>query len=195
MTLNKDYWQQRYEARNTGWDMGGISPPIGAYIDQLAAKDQNILLPGAGMGYEAEHLVRSGFSNLSILDIAPYPLEALRKKLPLSFPKENLIEADFFDFQGGPFDLILEHTFFCALPPKMRPNYVLKMKGLLKSGGKLAGLFFDFPLTENGPPFGGSKEEYEELFAPYFRIRILERAINSIPPRQGSELFFIFEKK
>jgi len=195
MRLNKTYWQQRYEARNTGWDMGMVSPPLSAYIDQLTEKDLNILLPGAGMGYEAVYLAESGFEALTVLDIAPFPLESLKKRLPASFRAENLVETDFFDFEAGPFDLILEHTFFCALPPELRPQYARKMNTLLRPGGKLAGLFFDFPLTPKGPPFGGSKEEYAQLFAPYFHIRVLERATNSIPPRQGSELFFIFEKK
>ncbi|MGA9239206.1 methyltransferase domain-containing protein [Robiginitalea sp.] len=195
MKLNKAYWQERYEARKTGWDMGMVSPPLSAYIDQLKDKDLNILLPGAGMGYEAVYLAESGFDSLTVLDIAPYPLESLKKRLPPSFRPEYLVEADFFDFEGGPFDLVLEHTFFCALPPQLRPQYALKMNALLRPGGKLAGLLFDFPLTSDGPPFGGSKEEYEQLFAPYFHIQVLERATNSITPRQGSELFFIFEKK
>lgn len=195
MRLNKTYWQHRYEARNTGWDMGMVSPPLGAYIDQLTEKNINILLPGAGMGYEAVYLAEAGFEALTVLDIAPYPLESLKERLPASFSSENLVEADFFDFEAGPFDLVLEHTFFCALPPQLRPQYALKMNELLRPGGKLSGLLFDFPLTSEGPPFGGSKEEYEQLFAPYFHIRVLERATNSIPPRQGSELFFIFEKK
>jgi thiopurine S-methyltransferase len=195
MRLNKAYWQQRYEARKTGWDMGMVSPPLAAYIDQLTEKNLRILLPGAGMGYEAVYLAEAGFKALTVLDIAPYPLESLKERLPASFAAENLIETDFFDFKEGPFDLVLEHTFFCALPPELRPEYVLTMNALLRPGGKLAGLLFDFPLTPQGPPFGGSKEEYEQLFTPYFHIRVLERATNSIPPRQGSELFFIFEKK
>ena len=195
MKLNKEYWQDRYEARKTGWDMGMVSPPLAAYIDQLGDKELNILLPGAGMGYEAVYLAESGYEALTVLDIAAYPLESLKERLPSSFPTENLVEVDFFDFEARPFDLVLEHTFFCALPPQLRPQYVQKMNALLRPGGKLAGLLFDFPLTSDGPPFGGSMEEYEQLFTPYFHIRALERATNSIPPRQGSELFFIFEKK
>jgi thiopurine S-methyltransferase len=192
---NREYWQERYETRQTGWDMGGISPPIGAYVDQLTDKNLHILLPGAGMGYEAVHMANSGFTRLKVLDIAPYPLADLKSRLPHTFPPGNLIEKDFFEFEGGPFDLILEHTFFCALPPGQRPEYVLKMNALLRPGGKLAGLLFDFPLTPEGPPFGGSREEYLALFAPYFHIHVLERAVNSIAPRSGRELFFIFEKK
>jgi hypothetical protein len=68
------------------------------------------------------------------------------------------------------------------------------MKSLLKPNGKLAGLLFQFPLTEVGPPFGGSKEEYLSLFQDDFQIKKLETAHNSIKPREGNELFFIFTK-
>mgnify|MGYP001823440525 FL=1 len=74
MKLNKEYWQDRYEARKTGWDMGMVSPPLAAYIDQLGDKELNILLPGAGMGYEAVYLAESGYEALTVLDIATYPL-------------------------------------------------------------------------------------------------------------------------
>lgn len=195
MNLNREYWQQRYLNRQTGWDLGAVSPPIAAYADQLAQKDLKILLPGAGRGYEAEHLYLKGFKDLTVVDIAPYPLEQLRERLPEEFPPSQLVEMDFFELREGPFDLVLEHTFFCALPPELRPDYAEKMASLLKPGGKLAGLLFNFPLTDDGPPFGGSREEYLRLFEPYFEIRLLEESRNSIPPRAGRELFFIFEKK
>ena len=195
MYLNKQYWQQRYLNHQTGWDLGGVSPPIAAYADQLGHKDLKILLPGAGRGYEAEYLFRNGFEDLTVVDIAPYPLEKLRERLPSDFPISRLVVTDFFKFQEGPFDLVLEHTFFCALPPGLRPRYAEKMASLLKPGGTLAGLLFNFPLAEDGPPFGGSEEEYLRLFEPFFEIRVLEEARNSIPPRAGRELFFIFDKK
>ena len=69
------------------------------------------------------------------------------------------------------------------------------LDGLLATGGRLAGLLFQFPLTENGPPFGGSAAEYRKRFGGRFHLRTLETARNSIPPRAGNELFFIFEKK
>ena len=195
MNLNKQYWQARYLDRNTGWDLGGVSPPVAAYVDQLERKDLKILVPGAGRGYEAEYVFRQGFTDLTVLDIAPYPLEKLRERLPAEAAGMRLVEGDFLEFRDGPFDLVLEHTFFCALPAELRPRYAKKMAALLRPGGKLAGLLFDFPLNDTGPPFGGSREEYLKLFEPLFRIHTLERARNSIRPRAGRELFFIFEKK
>ena len=187
------YWTDKYMTNQLGWDMGSVSPPIKSYVDQLYTKDLSILIPGAGNSYEAEYLHAQGFSNVDVLDISPAPLENLLSRIP-DFPKDHLVETDFFDWNRT-YDLILEQTFFCALEPRLRNAYAQKMNELLKPGGKLVGLFFDFPLTEAGPPFGGSYQEYVDTFEKWFEIRVLERCYNSIQPRLGKELFLIFEKK
>lgn len=192
-TMNKEFWEQKYGKNELGWDIGYISPPLKTYIDQLADRQQKILVPGAGHGYEVAYLHRQGFTGVYALDFASQPLERLKKQVP-DMADSQFIQADFFSWEAEGFDLILEQTFFCAQPPVRRQDYARKMHGLLRPGGKLAGLLFDFPLTEQGPPFGGSLEEYRELFGSLFTIRVLERAYNSIPQRQGKELFFIFEK-
>jgi methyl halide transferase len=193
MNLNKNYWENRYQNKETGWDTGSITTPIKAFIDGLENKNTSILIPGAGNGYEFEYLIQNGFTNVDVLDFASAPLDNIRKRMPDCNPK-HLIQSDFFEHMGQ-YDLIIEQTFFCAISPELRPNYVQHMLSLLKPGGTLAGLFFNFPLTENGPPFGGDKETYIQLFSPYFEIKKLEPAYNSIKPREGKELFFNFEKK
>jgi hypothetical protein len=45
------------------------------------------------------------------------------------------------------------------------------------------------------PPFGGSKEDYTELFANKFDLKVMEWAYNSIKPRRNSELFIHFIRK
>ena len=192
--MNKAFWEKRYADKNTGWDIGHVSPPLKAYIDQLGRRDLKILVPGAGLGHEVVYLHRQGFTNVYALDFAAQPLQQLKTKIP-DFPASHLLQGDFFKLKDGKFDLILEQTFFCALPPGKRPDYVHQIHRLLGANGKLAGLLFDFPLGPDGPPFGGSREEYLGLFEPAFRIRTLERATNSLPQRQGTELFFIFEKE
>ena len=192
--FDSQYWTAKYEANQLGWDMGSVSPPLKAYIDQLESdKDISILIPGAGNSYEAEYLHEQGFSNVDVLDISAVPLENLRSRVP-NFPQERLIHTDFFQWEKS-YDLILEQTFFCALEPGLRQSYAQKMHELLNPKGKLVGLFFDFPLTESGPPFGGSYEEYLKTFEKWFDIKVLERCYNSIKPRSGNELFLIFEKK
>ncbi|MEH6406712.1 MAG: SAM-dependent methyltransferase [Leeuwenhoekiella sp.] len=191
-SLDRDYWERRYAEENTGWNIGFASPPITTYVDQIFDKSLKILIPGAGNGYEPIYLYNHDFLDIKVLDIAQNPLKSIKNQLP-DFPDNKLIQEDFFKHTGK-YDLILEQTFFCALLPSQRKAYAKKMHDLLEPNGKLAGLFFNFPLTEKGPPFGGSIIEYKKLFSPYFHLKTLKPCYNSIKQRQGSELFFIFEK-
>lgn len=192
MELNNTYWEERYTKNETGWDIGAASTPLKEYIDQLTDKTLKILIPGAGNGHEVAYLIQEGFTNITVVDIAPTPIQRLKNKFPAL--AEQFIVKDFFE-HNQTYDLIIEQTFFCALNPNLRNEYATKMHKLLNANGKIAGLLFNFPLTEVGPPFGGSKTEYESLFSPTFNIKTLEKSYNSILPRKDKELFFIFEKK
>ncbi|WP_340077429.1 SAM-dependent methyltransferase [Leptobacterium sp. I13] len=193
MKLNKEYWENRYQNKSTKWDIGYVSTPIKEYLDQIHNKNTKILLPGGGNGYEAVYAFNSGFKNTFLLDIAKHPLENFKNQNP-SFPDTQIIKDDFFNHQEK-YDLIIEQTFFCALLPEQRSAYAKKAATLLNEKGIIAGVLFNFPLTEKGPPFGGSIDEYKSCFSPYFNIHKLETCYNSIKPREDNELFFIFEKK
>lgn len=186
------FWQQRYETDSIGWDMGEISPPLKAYIDQLpeSAKDQAILVAGAGNAYEVGYLHEQGFTNVTLVDFATAPIAAFAKRYP-DFPTENLICADFFTLsaEDHQFDWVLEQTLFCAIDPARRDDYVQQMAALLKPNGKLVGLLFDKEFGREEPPFGGTKAEYQQRFEGHFEIDIMAPSHNSHPARQGSELF------
>jgi SAM-dependent methyltransferase len=193
MNLSEKFWDNRYKAKDTGWDLGEISPPLKAYFDQLKNKDLKILIPGGGHSYEAEYLHTKGFKNVYVVDVSKIALENLNNRV-LGFPAKHLINSDFFDVDSA-FDLIIEQTFFCAIDPNLRPAYAAKAFELLNTNGKVVGLLFDDALNDDKPPFGGSKAEYIEYFHPYFDILIMEDAHNSIDSRRGRELFFKIEKK
>lgn len=197
MRKEEDYWTQRYKEHKTGWDIGYVATPIKAYIDQLTDTSLKILVPGAGNGYEVEYLWQQGFKNVHILDISEIPLGHFKKRNP-DFPEKQIHCSDFFEFQEQ-YDLIIEQTFFCSMVPtnKNRTAYAKHMSELLKPNGKLVGLWFDFPLTEDMEkrPFGGDKDLYISYLSPFFKIITFDRCYNSIPPRQGNELFGIFEKR
>ena len=67
------------------------------------------------------------------------------------------------------------------------------MSHLLKENAKLVGVFFN-RIFEGGPPFSGSKEEYQLLFKEKFEIKIMDECYNSIGPRRGLELFVMLQK-
>ncbi|CAN1520670.1 thiopurine S-methyltransferase [Flavobacteriaceae bacterium] len=189
--LDQKYWDNQYQSNTIGWDLGEVSPPLKNYIDTLQDKTIRILIPGCGNTYEAECLLEQGFTNITVIDIAPTLVEKLKTKF-----KDNsnikIVLGDFFEHKGE-YDLIIEQTFFCALPPTMRQKYVWKMHQLLAKEGKIAGLLFNRTF-ESSPPFGGSQEEYELLFQEAFNFQKMEACQNSVAPRAGSELFIEFQK-
>ncbi len=191
LPLDKTYWDNQYQAKKIGWDLGEVSPPLKDYINTIQNKEAKILIPGCGNTYEAEFLLEQGFTNVTVIDIAPTLVENLKKK----FAENNTIKVvlgDFFEHQGN-YDYIIEQTFFCALPLKMRQKYVWKMHQLLSNHGKLVGLLFNREF-EVSPPFGGNLKEYEQLFRNTFVFNSISLAGNSIIARANTELFFEFQK-
>lgn len=189
--MKQEFWQSRYEAALTGWNIGDVSRPIKEYLDQLTDKNLRILIPGCGFAYEAIYAHRLGFKNVFVLDFVEEPLATLQINCP-SFPKEHILQEDFFEHQGT-YDLIIEQTLFCAIDPINRSKYVDKVHSLLAPGGKLVGLLFDRHF-DGGPPFSGTKAEYQSLFSPVFSQFNMKECYNSIQARQGTEVFIFAQK-
>lgn len=194
LTLDEQYWENRYRSGTAAWDLGAPSPPLMAYMDQYVHVSADMLIPGCGNAYEALELYERGFRNITVLDFAATALQSLRQHcLQNGVAGMRLVQEDFF-CHTGQYDLILEQTFFCAIDPSRRPDYAAQMASLLRPGGRLVGVWFNRTFDQ-GPPFGGSASDYAALFEPAFHIRTLEPCYNSVAPRSGSEVFLILEKK
>ena len=187
--LDADFWNKRYLDGTTGWDLGQASPAIVDYFKAFQNKEIQILIPGCGNAYEAEALLELGYINITLIDLSEELVLRLQERLKDTGVK--VIRGDFFDHQVS-YDCIVEQTFFCALDPKLRMQYVNKMHELLNENGKIVGLMFNVDF-EGGPPFGGNKSEYEELFSKKFATHIKECS-TSVQPRMGSELWVEFKK-
>jgi SAM-dependent methyltransferase len=190
--LDQEFWEARYAEEQTGWDLGAVSPPLQAYFEGLQDRSQRILIPGCGRAYEAEYLWQQGFEQVHVLDWSERALADFARRVP-GFPRAHLHAGDFFAHQG-PYDLVVEQTFFCALDPALRARYVQKMHELLAPGGRLVGLLFNDPLNDDRPPFGGNESEYRALFSGAFILEQLQTAPDSIAPRAGRELFLVARK-
>lgn len=191
--FDQNYWNDRWKKNETGWDIGHASPAITEYMNQYPDKNAAILIPGCGNAYEAEYLLKEGFTNITLIDIAPKAVEVLEEKFA-DEPNITVLCGDFFHHQGS-YDLIIEQTFFCAIPPERREEYAEKAASLLKDGAHIIGVLFDKKFGQPHPPFGGSLKEYKSIFEPHFVIKTMERCYNSIPPRAQSELFINMIKK
>jgi SAM-dependent methyltransferase len=192
-SFNKEYWENRWLNNETAWDIGYPSPAITEYLDQFENKNASILIPGCGNAYEAEYLIKKGFSNITLIDISPKVVEKLNNKFK-SIPEIKILCVDFFTHQAK-YDLFIEQTFFCAIPPSKRAEYVSHASELLNENGKIIGVLFNKEFNQPNPPFGGCEAEYRELFKPFFNIKKMEDCYNSILPRKNSEFFINLIKK
>lgn len=177
--------------KNIPWDAGQITSPIKDYFDQIDNKNARILIPGCGSAHEAKYLFEAGFTEIYLCDWARKPLDDFKENVP-GFPFGHLICEDFFKLDKN-YDFIIEQTFFCAINPTLRKSYVKKIYDLLSNNGTLVGLLFDKAFSA-GPPFGGTKDEYANLFSPTFKIQQMESCKNSIMPRLGNEIFMELTK-
>jgi SAM-dependent methyltransferase len=188
MQLDERYWSNRYSNNTAAWDVGDITTPIKEYVDQLVDKDIAILIPGCGNSYEAAYLLQQGFTNITLIDISTVLCKSLEQKFaPFIGKALTVICADFFE-HALVYDLVIEQTFFSALPPACRIKYAEAMQLILKPGGKLVGLLFNREF-EGGPPFGGTESEYRQLFEGKFSSITMSACYNSIAARKDAELF------
>jgi methyl halide transferase len=189
--LDQQYWDQRHQKGETGWDLKMVSPPLRHYFDHPHQPLGKVLIPGCGQAHEARYLVEQGHQDLTIMDFAPSLIESLR--LNFQGTQVDLRCEDIFEHQGQ-YDTIVEQTLMCAIDPRLRMRYVNKIADLLHRNGVWVGLLFNREFEHAGPPFGGAENGYRTLLENRFDIMLMEVCTTSVLPRAGTELFFIAKK-
>lgn len=192
-TLDQEYWNSKWQGNQIGWDIGYASPAICAYMDQYPNKEAQILIAGCGNAHEAVYLLEHNFKHITLIDFAPEAIKRVKAKFA-DQTAVNVLCTDFFEHEGQ-YELLLEQTFFCAIAPERRAEYVQKVSSLLRPNGRMVGVLFDQLLDEPGPPFGGDLMIYQQLFTPNFILQTMEKCYNSIKPRIGKEVFINFLKR
>lgn len=181
------FWDERYRANRTPWDLGACPAEVVALARGLAPGSR-VLIPGCGSGYEIAAFAAAG-ADVTAVDLSPAAIERARRQQAAA-ARVNLLTGDFFRLAlpAGGFDVVYERTFLCALPPSLWPDYRRRMLELLRPGGGLVGFFY-FAVTEpaDGPPFGLPPGAAEELFAAPFRLERDEDSPGALPLFAGRE--------
>lgn len=185
-----DFWETRYRDNVTPWDAGTVPQSLRSHAAKLKP-GARILIPGCGSAYEAGWLAEQGFEVLAI-DFSPAAVQRAQQVLGTRAGLVRL--ADFFEFDaGGPFDVIYERAFLCALPPKLWPRYPGRCAELLKPDGTIAGFWF-FAETPKGPPFGTTQAALDALLQPGFQRSEDQPVTDSIPVFQGKERWQVWRR-
>ena len=117
---------------------------------------------------------------MTALDLAAGAVTGLRRRAGEEGLTIEVIQADLFELSGkwdDTFNLLGEHTCFCAIPLHRRSDYVRVAARVLRSDASLVSLFFevDVPM-EDGPPFPTTRADVVGHFEPAFEIHAIRTA-------------------
>ena len=187
-------WQERYQTEDTPWDKGEPAPGL---VDWLKAQtldpETRVLVPGCGRGHDASAWAKAGFDTTG-MDLAEIALSDAREKYE-SLPNLAFFPGNFLDEKPQePYDLIFEHTLYCAIDPARREDYAKSLPNWLKPGGYFLAIHFIFPLDEEGPPFGASKDEIINRFQTNFTLRD-DWKPRHFEGRKNEEWMFLWQRK
>ena len=199
-------WNDRFLSGHHPWDIGRPSPLLTRVLDELFRPPARVMVVGFGRGWEVEALLQRGFE-VTGLDIAPAALDLVARRIGKS-SRVSLQVGDILDVSEslhGSYDMVVEHTCLCSIPPSRWVDYVASVASLLVPGGNFVAAFLCFDHRESdGPPFGAESDTIRDLFCSQFEIHRLADAPECFPPAdvpvppevyRVAQLEAVFEKR
>ena len=198
VTRNADFWNQLYIDKNTGWDIGRSTPIFVNWSKTLNSK-LKILIPGCGNCYDGIYLSKQNH-NVYALDFSENVIDEIIKKSNEEKVSLKAICDDYFllnQSYNNKFDILLEYTFFCAIPINMRELYVKQTYNMLNPGGHLVAIFIPISkkTKKEGPPFYVDLDITLNMFEKYFIVESVDMNPQSIKQRNGNEAFVTMVRK
>lgn len=186
-------WESRYRADDTPWDKGRAHPALVDWLRRHPLTGR-ILVPGCGSGHDVRAIAASGAHDVVGLDLAPSAIQRAD-----AFPRIGPERYELGDFLSGaapgPFDALFEHTCFCAIDPSARFAYAAAAAAAVRPGGDFLAIFYADPGRESGPPFGCTREELHQLFAPGFELIEEQTAIPTFEGREDREWLRFYRRR
>lgn len=154
------FWQQRFDTQQTGWDRGAPSPQLMQWLESGDLQPCRIAVPGCGRGWEVVELARRGFE-VTALDYTSAAVEETRSRLALQGLRAQVLQADVLRHEAeGIYDAVYEQTCLCAIHPEHWVDYAAQLRRWLRPQGQLWALFMQRPRPEavtegriEGPPY------------------------------------------
>ena len=184
----EEFWNTLYRGTDMRWDLDKEAPALAAVLPQLKLTRQRILVLGSGVGHDAAYFARLGHS-VTAVDFSFDAIERARGTYP-GIEGLRFVRADAFRLPpefNGRYDIVFEHTMYCAIDPKRRNELVKVWTRALQPRGHLLGIFYVNDRV-GGPPFGGSEWEIRQRLRASFHSIFWTRWRHSVDSRKGREL-------
>src|SRR5574337_60890 len=147
------FWQDLYERREDGWELGQPSPPFAEYLKRSSPPRGRVAVPGCGRGHDCRLLAKARYQVWGF-DFATQAIQEARalarqEGLDIVFEQRDLFDLAT-DYRGF-FDGVWEYTCFCAIAPARRGEYVRLVREILKPEGWLLACFYPLREGTDGP--------------------------------------------
>jgi len=167
-----EFWQERFEKKETGWDRGSPSPQLLAWLDSGELQPCRIAVPGCGTGWEVVELAKRGFDVIGI-DYTAAAVQKTRALVDAQGLTAEVIQADVLNYQPDrKFDAVYEQTCLCAIHPEHWLAYSQQLVKWLKPEGSLWVMFMQMlrPAASeegviHGPPYHCDINAMRALFS------------------------------
>ncbi len=189
-------WELDYRRGTARWSLGTPTPVFQALLAENIFPPGRMLVPGAGLGYDAREFARHRFEVVAV-DFAQDAVDAMRGALTPE-TRHAILQDDFFQLPTAlrdTFDYVLECCCYCAIDPTRRAEYADQIARMLKRGGAYIALAFPLGEHVGGPPFAVKPEELIALLQAR-GFTLLRRQVHpaTIKPRQGREELLVLRK-
>lgn len=188
-------WERVYTEEGTPWDLGGPCPVLGEVLEsarmQGLADGCTVAVPGCGLGHDAAWLADQGF-RVTGFDLVP---DAVARARAAYGEPPAWLAGDWLAEAQGPFDALVDHTFFVAFPPERRAEVVAAHARHLAPGGLWLGVFFHQVREPNARPWAVQPEELRALAEPAFAVLDLQPARTGHPRRLGREFWMVARRR
>ncbi len=192
---DEKFWTNIYQTETPGWEKGHEAVWLPMALPQLKLGPSRVLVLGCGSGHDAAYLAKAGHK-VTAVDISPEAIKGAKEKYG-EVKNLSFLQSDLFGLPReweGQFDLILEHTCYCAIDPARRNELVKYWHKLLSEKGQLLGAFFVME-KRDGPPFGGSEWEVKQRLNKRFEFLYWTRWRHSLEGRKGKELVLLAQAR
>ena len=193
-TKQDAFWTNIYRTETPRWELEAPSHALPSLVPRLKLQRCRVCVAGAGSGNDAAWFAEQGHI-VTAIDFSEEAITRAKAKYG-HIPNLKFLQADVFNLPAemhGSFDIVFEHTLYCAITPSRRTELVSVWRKLLTDQGYLMGVFFAFD-KPHGPPFGGSEWELRARLNKRFQPLYWTRLRDSRPNRLGHEVFIYAQK-
>lgn len=165
-------WNERYDLGRMPWDLGRANPILEERLTTDPALGGEtagtVFVPGTGRGWDAAALAAAGW-RVTAIDLSESAVAAARHHL--GGADAELFVGDALDHHGT-FDLVFDHTFFCAIALEQRPQFGEMCRRVVADRGRVVSIVFPIGRdpSDGGPPFGMRPGDVSDALGPEFAL-------------------------